>query len=51
MAFSRNLPFERCYSINFVIEGYFGRIKSLEATVAVAQKKLEDAYESRTYAR
>lgn len=32
-------------------EDYFERIKSLEAAVAAAQKKLEDAYERRRYAR
>jgi hypothetical protein len=32
-------------------EAYFERIKSLEAAVAAAQKKLEDAYERRRYAR
>jgi hypothetical protein len=32
-------------------EGYFERIKSLEAAVAAAQRKLEDAYEMRRYAR
>lgn len=32
-------------------EGYFERIKSLEAAVAAAQKKLDDAYERRRYAR
>ncbi len=32
-------------------EAYFERIKSLEAAVAAAQKKLDDAYERRRYAR
>jgi hypothetical protein len=32
-------------------EAYFERIRSLEAAVAAAQKKLEDAYERRRYAR
>ena len=32
-------------------ESYFERIKSLEADVAAAQKKLDDAYERRRYAR
>jgi hypothetical protein len=32
-------------------EDYFERIKSLEAAIIAAQKKLEDAYERRRYAR
>jgi hypothetical protein len=32
-------------------EAYFERIRSLEAAVAAAQKKLDDAYERRRYAR
>lgn len=32
-------------------ESYFERIRALEAAVAAAQKKLEDAYEMRRYAR
>ena len=32
-------------------ENYFERIRSLEAAVAAAEKKLQDAYEMRRYAR